>query len=1308
MAVTQIHEALGSFEFELIDAVPRELIDAIEYFSHIAIVPGRMNPKEYGDATLTAARYVGVVRHKKLADDGRTNLIMDDMRISGVGMNFWLGDEDSKGAVIETPLSFTNANFSTVVTALRPASLTAGTTYAVSGSYSGRHVYETPRSALQYVCDTMSSTGIAVYDTFNRADSTTVLGQLDSGQTWVQDLGTWGINSNSAYISAATDSTATISVAAGFDAQVTVQTIASGTSYFLFRYLNATNYWRIGAATSAGAIVLEKVVAGVVTTVATLGINMANSTTLRITTAGDTIFAYVNGVLQTQTTDSFNNTATKLGMKCSATSTRFETFNVSPTNDPISFRVNNNGSLDTGPESSLFVTSPQCVIVRKGTSFGEDMTMRALPTNLDLDQDMDDFSTRTLMLAEANGESLSTGSADIATVAPGVNIYKDLQGNPIQLTRMISESETLDQNADVRAELALRKVIAQRRNLTLSTEDYDIFGTFTVGDYIYLYDPDAGLTDSRYEVTIRGARINPVKLQVTETDWPVTSDYTVGLRDANGVWYDLTDYIRFDQKGPSKVVIGDFQRQLTDIGQTLAGRVGSMTQADATTPAAPAWVTASFQTVAYLDSVGNVKAHQKLVWLQPLNTDGTTVLDGDHYEIQTRLNSGGLYSQTWGAAGANTWANMNTWNQPVASDSIQWMPQMISWDTNVAIIHELSAGTEYDVRIRAIDSGNNTSAWSSVEQFTTAVDNIPPSQPNAPQVASSLIAIQVIHDMGKSSGGTFNLENDLAYFEVHGEYEPGFNPTLATKLGNMRANRGMMTAQTPAVQTFQVSNTAAIYIKVVAVDISGNRSSPSIASPATATLIDDAHISDLTVTKITAGTILADWIMSGSIKTALEGARVEIDALGIRTYDTDNLQTVNISAQDGSVALVGSVSSANFLEAVSGWAIQQDGSTQFQNLNCMGTITGTTGYYDALFMGGIAVPSRADVNDFYQTPTPCLKMSRAAAYSTSATTLTWTRVDWDFQNYSINSGTGLMWNSLTPARLISPTDGLYEFSFNLQFLGGSNGHSTILMLRRNSGGSDSGGARLYEGYVAGPPFDGTTTFRTGNVGTFATYLSEGDYVEAFARSDTAVARSLNVGGDGTAYIQMRYLAGFKDGVIDAAPPVGQTLSYSAIDCASYYDTGSLRTTYGNDRMYQGRYDGVWEHQRSMAFFDFASIQADLAGKNVQGVTLRYKVEHSYNDTLDTVVGTHAVDPKPGTDAGTGANALWTFRNQAKGGTYEMSLGSSTALEFQSGVSLGIRFGFQNGSGNSDFQYYGYLYGLDGTGNQPVLTFSYTD
>jgi hypothetical protein len=115
----------------------------------------------------------------------------------------------------------------------------------------------------------------------------------------------------------------------------------------------------------------------------------------------------------------------------------------------------------------------------------------------------------------------------------------------------------------------------------------------------------------------------------------------------------------------------------------------------------------------------------------------------------------------------------------------------------------------------------------------------------------------------------------------------------------------MITANVPAVGTFQVESTENIWVKVIAVDRSGNQSPPSASVQSSATLIDSAHISDLTVSKLTAGTLTAAVILAGSIKTATSGARVEQDAAGMRAYNASGVQTFEVDATTGDVDIIG-------------------------------------------------------------------------------------------------------------------------------------------------------------------------------------------------------------------------------------------------------------------------------------------------------------------------------------------------------------------------------------------------------------------
>lgn len=237
----------------------------------------------------------------------------------------------------------------------------------------------------------------------------------------------------------------------------------------------------------------------------------------------------------------------------------------------------------------------------------------------------------------------------------------------------------------------------------------------------------------------------------------------------------------------------------------------------------------------------------------------------------------------------------------------EWQYIYVPWGTEQFTIPDLTPGMPYDLQIRAMDASGNASPWSDSEQLYGALDTTPPSTPAAPTVVSSKIALQVISTLGKASGGTYNLESDLALLEVHASSSAGFTPTTATKIGTMPADKGIMLAATPAVATFQTDALVAQYVRVIAIDKTGNRSPASATASAVPGLLDSAYISELTATKISAGTLGADIIVGARIKTANSGARVELNTAGLQAFNTGGTQTVGISAADGSAFFEGTV-----------------------------------------------------------------------------------------------------------------------------------------------------------------------------------------------------------------------------------------------------------------------------------------------------------------------------------------------------------------------------------------------------------------
>lgn len=565
--------------------------------------------------------------------------------------------------------------------------------------------------------------------------------------------------------------------------------------------------------------------------------------------------------------------------------------------NPVEWRVNGDGTLDAGRANDLYGADPTAAVVRRHV--GADMALRALPGQAQVTEDVQDYATEVILLGQGTGSAISSA---VATLPDGSIPYRDLFGNTVSIKRTVSQSSTNQANSLIQAQIALNQYVAPRDAVQLSADQFDIEGDVTVGSWVWVHDPDSSLVDdsgSPNEIVFRGERINPVKLRVTDMTWPLTQGMSVAYRGPDGSWLDLTDYVVWET-GAATLTVGGYNRSLTNptgVSETLGSRAAPNT----TIPNPPTFTTPFVQAIYQSNATGISKAQVQVAWDVPTNTDGTNINDGDHYEIRYRTAATPSDPVTWAQAAGKTWAQLGTWAQPIAYTPGPWTSVYAPFDTVSLLVQELTPAVAYDFQIRAVDNGTppNYSAWSATATVTTNGDTVPPPPPAPPQVASSLIAVQVTHLLGQAAGGTFNLPADLHHLEVHAQYEPTFTPSAATLLGKLPATNGMMLSQTPVVGTFSVQSTANIYVKVVAVDESGNASNPSSPVQSTAALIDDEHISNLTVSKLLAGTVTTDWLVGANIQTAPSGVRVGMNAGGLFAYTALNAKSWEVQASSG-------------------------------------------------------------------------------------------------------------------------------------------------------------------------------------------------------------------------------------------------------------------------------------------------------------------------------------------------------------------------------------------------------------------------
>lgn len=567
------------------------------------------------------------------------------------------------------------------------------------------------------------------------------------------------------------------------------------------------------------------------------------------------------------------------------------------------WRVNGDGTLDAGPPDVLFVGDPQTAVIRRES--GYDMGLRALPGSSRLDSDVEDFSTRVVTLAEGEGSQIAVGTADIA-----VNPYVDLNGNPIKLTRLVSESNTSATNADARAALALAQYTTPREQVRLSTETHDIRGNLAVGDSVWVYDPDAGLVDHDNEIVFRGDRISPVRLRVFQVSWPVEAGMGVYFRTPAGEWIDLTDYVAFED-GAINLTVGGYDRPLVNQAESVSFRPNlTNPEADNSVPGVPAFVT-PFAERIYTGTTGLSRGQVTIGWTGPAtNTDGSAFVDGAHFEIRYRIPA--AVAADWSQAAAHTWGELAQWATPVPQAGTDWQSVYAPPDVDRFLIQELTPGITYEFQIRAVDAANPPHAgdWSASHLHTLGDDIIPPPAPAAPVVAGSLVQISVRHNLGVATGGTFNLPPDMAYLEVHIGGSESFTPTADTRVGKIVATRTQVNGKIPVIGAFPVATPDEVWVKVIAVDLAGNRSDPSAAAAVTAELIDSQWVSNLTADVITFGSFTGSYGLIGLLTAGdPDGARFTAgddgERVGMMLHRPSGTLALHGDANTGNLSLYG-------------------------------------------------------------------------------------------------------------------------------------------------------------------------------------------------------------------------------------------------------------------------------------------------------------------------------------------------------------------------------------------------------------------
>ena len=582
------------------------------------------------------------------------------------------------------------------------------------------------------------------------------------------------------------------------------------------------------------------------------------------------------------------------------------------------FKISTTGLLSAGPSSSLFAghgTDPTSIIVRNQS--GEDPNITGLTTtSLVAQYDASEFVNKVELVASKYGFEANYGQATASS-----NPYKDIFGNPLKRTQYISDPQTPATSKTTRATAYLNELNEIKKTLNVSLEEYDIAGDFSVGDKIFIHDPDIGfvdteadrISDSRnnlFETVYQGQILNPTKIRILGLTWPIKNGYGVFYRKSDGSYIELTDYILWET-GDVQLEIGDVAPSLTESlgfsGYTLDAVGGE----DKTVPNSPSNLSQVAGT--YSDGNGVSKAFIKLSWTAPTNTDGSTITDGAYYRVRYKAIAD---------SGSN---NINT---SAGAQVTDYTFQTVQFSDTDFVIYDLSPNTFYEVGVQAVDQSGFDSAFASISSVQTPRDASAPNKPAGfSTIASNPLRVQFIHNLGQAKDDdgnavspvvNFTLAKDIDHLNIYASttsgFDLGYNSTTkkvtnsSFKIGELKATHSHITNGIATVGYIDLDNATTHFFRCTAVDSSGNESEPSDEQSGNADLVDTAHIANLAVTealianaaitnakiataaigtaniqdaaitnakidslnasKITAGTISADRIAAGSIDTS--------------------------------------------------------------------------------------------------------------------------------------------------------------------------------------------------------------------------------------------------------------------------------------------------------------------------------------------------------------------------------------------------------------------------------------------------------
>lgn len=216
------------------------------------------------------------------------------------------------------------------------------------------------------------------------------------------------------------------------------------------------------------------------------------------------------------------------------------------------FRINPNGTMDWGTSAQVFVDhSPSSSTPIVLLEF--DLDVAQLPGAA---RSSADRASKVIVIG--GSRPAATGQqTQITATAPAPVIGADWNGRPINRSLLVEDS-TVDhlEYGQALATDAIARQAAPATTIAATLTGSRTRPSFDVGDWVYAYNPESGLTDPANPTTVEGRVVFPVRLRVLGRSVTLGSGYRIRIRRDDGSTFLLAG-ARFEPANATSLELGN-------------------------------------------------------------------------------------------------------------------------------------------------------------------------------------------------------------------------------------------------------------------------------------------------------------------------------------------------------------------------------------------------------------------------------------------------------------------------------------------------------------------------------------------------------------------------------------------------------------------------------------------------------------------------------------------------------------------------------------------------------------------------------